>query len=69
MAAEAEGTDTIKEQAPKELNDTTEDLISCIQELPILYNNGRADYKDSVKKENAWKAVARTLGHTGTLQI
>ena len=33
-------------------------LISEVKEHPCLYNTKIPDYKISLKKENAWKAVA-----------
>ncbi len=39
-------------------NDFKENLITAVQAYPFLYDHTRADYKDSVKKENGWQAVA-----------
>lgn len=35
-----------------------EHLIATIQEWPCVYNHHRSDFKDSVKKDNAWGAIA-----------
>ena len=35
----------------------TEDIIDAVRSYPILYDTSRQDYRDMVKKENAWKAV------------
>ena len=40
----------------------TEDIIDAVRSYPILYHTSRQDYRDMVKKENAWKAVAEATG-------
>ncbi|XP_064474468.1 uncharacterized protein LOC135388684 [Ornithodoros turicata] len=32
-----------------------------IEKYPCLYDKSRPEYKDSIKRENAWQAIARTL--------
>ena len=40
-------------------------LISLVQSHPYLYNKQLSDFKDSVKKENAWVEIARILNMKG----
>lgn len=40
----------------------TEELISLVQKYEHLYNAQRADYKDSLKKENSWSEIADVMG-------
>ena len=35
-----------------------EKLITSIQKYPCLYDNKLSDFKVSLKKENAWTAIA-----------
>ncbi|KYN00641.1 Transcription factor Adf-1 [Cyphomyrmex costatus] len=36
-------------------------LISLVQSHPYLYNKQLSDFKDSLKKENAWTEIAKIL--------
>jgi len=40
-------------------------LISLVQSHPYLYNKELSDFKDGVKKENAWIEIARILNMKG----
>ena len=44
-----------------------ESLISEVREHPCLYNTRSPDFKVLLKKENAWKAIAASLGVSGEL--
>ncbi|KYN50377.1 hypothetical protein ALC57_00014 [Trachymyrmex cornetzi] len=40
-------------------------LISLVQSHPYLYNKQLSDFKDSLKKENAWIEIAKILNMKG----
>jgi hypothetical protein len=40
-------------------------FLELIQQYPFLYNKQRKDFKDTVKKNNAWKELAETLDSEG----
>lgn len=40
-------------------------LISLIQERPILYNSKYRDFRNKPKKEETWNEIAEKLGYTG----
>lgn len=41
-------------------------LISLVRDYPYLYNKELTDFKDSIKKQNAWIEIANVMGMTGT---
>ena len=41
------------------------DAIDAVRECPCLYNSRVPDFKVHLKKENAWTAVAGSLGKSG----
>ena len=46
-----------------------EKLIGCVKEYPCLYNTKLSDFKVSIKKENAWSAVAKSMNYSGKQYI
>ena len=42
-----------------------EALIEAVREYPCLYNSTIADFKITLKKENAWKAISTQLRRSG----
>ena len=40
----------------------SETLMNCVQNYPVLYDKGSADYKIPLRKKNAWKEIAAKLG-------
>lgn len=40
-------------------------LISLVWDHPYLYNKELTDFKDSIKKQNAWSEIANILNMTG----
>ena len=51
-------------EAPR---DVDEILIVEVQKHKCLYDVNRCDYKDQLKKANAWKAVAAAMNWEGGL--
>ncbi|XP_029675951.1 uncharacterized protein LOC115243262 isoform X2 [Formica exsecta] len=39
-------------------------LISLVRDYPYLYNKELTDFKDSIKKQNAWVEIANVMGMT-----
>lgn len=37
-------------------------LISLVRDHPYLYNKELTDFKDSIKKQNAWVEIASVMG-------
>ena len=46
-----------------------ERLIDAVRAYPCLYNSRSGDFKVSLMKENAWKAVAASLERSSKLPI
>lgn len=46
-----------------------EKLTEALKIRPILYETNTKSYKDTAKKEEAWKDVAEELGCSGKLHI
>ena len=46
-----------------------EKLITSIQKYPCLYDNKSSDFKVSLKKENAWTAIASNMNCSGKQQM
>jgi hypothetical protein len=42
-----------------------EKLIEAVKIRPILYETNTKSYKDTAKKEEAWKYIAEELGCSG----
>ena len=40
----------------------SETLLNCVQNYPVLYDKGSADYKIPLRNKNAWKEIAAKLG-------
>ena len=49
--------------------DFDEKLVVEIEKHRCLYDPNRGDFKDKMKKANAWKAVAAVLGWEGRFDI
>ena len=49
--------------------DFDETLVVEIEKHRCLYDPNRGDFKDQMKKANAWKAVAAVLGWEGRFDI
>ena len=45
--------------------DDDENLISMAQPYEFLYRTDCNDYKDAVKKQNAWLSIGQELGKDG----
>jgi len=41
-------------------------LISLVRNYPYLYNKELTDFKDIIKKQNAWTKIGNILNMTGT---
>ena len=45
-----------------------ETVMDCIQNYPLIYDKGNSDYKNKIKKKNAWKEVASALYYIDVLE-
>ena len=45
----------------------SEQLIEAVKKRTILYQSDNRSYKNSLKKEEAWKEVADEIGGTGKI--
>ena len=46
-----------------------ESLLQQVQVFPCLYAIDREDYKDKLKKVNAWKSIGTALERTGNVLL
>lgn len=44
-------------------------LITAVQSKEILFNKGHLYYKNLIKKEMAWRSIARDCSSTGNLFV
>lgn len=42
-------------------------LIKLVQEHPVLYDSKNLNYRNKKHREDAWNAIAETLGESGKL--
>ncbi|XP_029162901.1 transcription factor Adf-1-like [Nylanderia fulva] len=58
----------INEDVSLEYEDEDAILISLVQDYPFLYNKELTDFKDNIKKQNAWAEIATAVNITEECQ-
>jgi len=66
-----EDEDDFNDESNESKNEMSGDalLISLVRDHPYLYNKELTDFKDSIKKQNAWVEIANIMNMTGTYII
>lgn len=55
--------------APPVKADVNRDLIEGVRQHPLLYDQTNPDFKDALKKENAWQTIGTAFGKDGEVFI